>query len=90
MREGDSFEVSKDGYSIGGEVLRVEADGSRTVRLSGEEHLDRLGVIALPPYIRGHLDDAELHFTPGLLERLRTLGVELAGSDVNDESRPTG
>ena len=97
MREGDSFEVSKDGYSIGGEVLQVEADGSRTVRLSGEEHLDRLGAVALPPYIHGHLDDTEryqsvyarvagsvaaptagLHFTPGLLERLRTLGVELA------------
>ncbi len=96
MREGAAFEVSGKGYHASGEVVEVHRDGSRTVRLSGEEHLDKMGVTPLPPYIRQPLDDAEryqtvyarapgsvaaptagLHFTPGLLERARALGVEL-------------
>ena len=97
MRQGEAFEVAGSGRKISGEVVSVEEDGSRTVRLSGEEHLDALGVVPLPPYIHQPLEDAEryqtvyarvagsvaaptagLHFTPALLERIRSIGVELA------------
>lgn len=97
MQPGAAFEVPGDGTGISGEVLRVEPDGARVVRLKGEEHLDTLGVIPLPPYIHGPLRDPEryqtvyarvkgsiaaptagLHFTPELLQRLDSMGVELA------------
>ena len=97
MREGDRFEVSRDGYRLDGEVQRVEAGGDRIIRLSSEEDLDRLGVIPLPPYVHEPLKDTEryqtvyaritgsvaaptagLHFTPGLLDRIRAVGAELA------------
>ncbi len=97
MQPGAAFEVPGDGTGISGEVLRVEPDGARVVRLTGEEHLDRLGVIPLPPYIHGPLRDPEryqtvyarvkgsiaaptagLHFTPELLQRLDSMGVEPA------------
>ena len=97
MRVGDSFHASRDGRELSGGVVEVAADGSRVVRLSGEEHLYELGEVPLPPYIREDLEDPEryqtvysrvlgsvaaptagLHFTPELLERVRSLGVELA------------
>jgi S-adenosylmethionine:tRNA ribosyltransferase-isomerase len=95
MRQGDAFEVSRDGRRIAGEVVAVHEDGSRTVELSGEEHLDALGVVPLPPYIHEPLADPEryqtvyaraqgsvaaptagLHFTQGLLDQIRSRGVE--------------
>jgi S-adenosylmethionine:tRNA ribosyltransferase-isomerase len=97
LHEGAGFEISRDGHTLNGEVVEVHDDGSRTVRLSGEEHLDELGVVPLPPYIHQPLVDAEryqtvysrvkgsvaaptagLHFTPGLLDRVRSAGVDLA------------
>ncbi len=97
MQPGAAFQVPGDGAGISGEVLRVEPDGARVVRLAGEEHLDRLGVIPLPPYIHEPLRDSEryqtvyarvkgsiaaptagLHFTLELLQRLDSMGVELA------------
>ena len=63
MRQGDAFEVSRDGRRITGEVLEVHEDGSRTVELSGEEHLDALGVVPLPPYIHEPLADPERYQT---------------------------
>ncbi len=63
MRRGDGFEVSRDGRSIAGEVVDVHDDGSRTVELSGEEHLDTLGVMPLPPYIHEPLADPERYQT---------------------------
>ena len=95
MRQGDAFEVSRDGRRITGSVVAVHEDGSRTVALSGEEHLDALGVVPLPPYIHEPLADPEryqtvyatqegsvaaptagLHFTPALLNEIRSREVE--------------
>ena len=97
MREGDFFHASRDGRELSGEVVEVAGDGSRVVRLSGEEHLHELGEVPLPPYIREDLEDPEryqtvysrvlgsvaaptagLHFTPDLLDRIRSLDVQLA------------
>jgi S-adenosylmethionine:tRNA ribosyltransferase-isomerase len=63
MRQGDAFEVSRDGLHITGSVVAVHEDGSRTVELSGEEHLDALGVVPLPPYIHEPLADPERYQT---------------------------
>ena len=95
MRQDDTFEASRDGRRITGEVVEVHEDGSRTVDLSGEEHLDALGAVPLPPYIHEPLADPEryqtvyartrgsvaaptagLHFTPELLDKIRSQGVE--------------
>ena len=94
---GAVLEFPGDGNGMTGEVLEIEPDGSRIVRLSGEENLGSVGVVPLPPYIREPLEDPEryqtvyarvdgsvaaptagLHFTPGLLDRIRGLGVETA------------
>jgi S-adenosylmethionine:tRNA ribosyltransferase-isomerase len=63
LREGAGFEISRDGHTLNGEVVEVHDDGSRTVRLSGEEHLDELGVVPLPPYIHQPLQDSERYQT---------------------------
>jgi len=99
MREGAAFEIpgGDGGAVMQGEILQVEPDGTRVVRLSGEENLHRVGVVPLPPYIHAPLQDAEryqtvyarvegsvaaptagLHFTPELLERVRSIGAETA------------
>ena len=97
MTVGAVFELSGGGYTINGEVIEVRGDGSRTVHLSSEEHLDDVGIVPLPPYIREPLTDSEryqtvysrdkgsvaaptagLHFTPDLLDRIRSIGVETA------------
>ena len=76
------------------EVLEVAEDGLRTLRLSSEEGIERVGQIPLPPYIHTPLDNpdryqtvyarvdgsvaaptAGLHFTQGLIESLRSIGV---------------
>jgi S-adenosylmethionine:tRNA ribosyltransferase-isomerase len=69
MREGDAFEVSRDDHRITGAVAAVHADGSRTVELFGEEHLDALGVMPLPPYIHEPLADPERYQTVYARER---------------------
>jgi S-adenosylmethionine:tRNA ribosyltransferase-isomerase len=63
MRQGDKFEASRDGRRITGEVVEVHEDGSRTVEMSGEEHLDALGAVPLPPYIHEPLADPERYQT---------------------------
>ncbi len=63
MRLGDTFEASRDGLRIAGKVVEVREEGSRTVELSGEEHLDALGVVPLPPYIHEPLADPERYQT---------------------------
>ena len=65
MRAGAAFEVlGTDGEEgIRGEVLHVEPDGARTVKLSGEERLERVGVVPLPPYIHESLADPERYQT---------------------------
>ena len=95
LRPGAAFEVSGRGGSISGEVLEIEPDGERIVKLDGEERLHDVGETPLPPYITETLADSEryqtvyareegsaaaptagLHFTDGLLERVRDMGVQ--------------
>ena len=61
MREGAKFEIRGDVDEAGmsGEILEVEEDGTRIVKLGGEENLDRMGVVPLPPYIHEPLADAD-------------------------------
>ena len=71
MRQGDAFDVDGSAGQVRGEVVQVEEDGTRTVRLSGEEDLEALGVVPLPPYIHQPLEDAE---------RYQTVYARVAGS----------
>jgi S-adenosylmethionine:tRNA ribosyltransferase-isomerase len=63
MRAGDAFELAGGGRKIDGEVIGVEEDGSRTVRLSDEDSLGVVGVVPLPPYIHRPLRDVESYQT---------------------------
>ena len=63
MREGTVFDLSGSGHTIECEITGVHSDGSRTVRLSSEEHLDEIGTTPLPPYIHEPLTDAERYQT---------------------------
>ena len=95
LRPGAAFEVSGRGGSMSGEVLEIEPEGERIVRIDGEERLHDVGEVPLPPYITETLADSEryqtvyareegsaaaptagLHFTGGLLERVRDMGVQ--------------
>ena len=97
MKKGVVFQIAGGSNGMGGEVLDVEADGTRLVRLNGEDRLEDVGVLPLPPYIHTPLRDPEryqtvyarvsgsvaaptagLHFTHGLLEGIRAMGVETA------------
>ncbi len=48
---------------VAAEVLSVNADGVRRVRLSAESGLDHLGEVPLPPYIHRRLEDPERYQT---------------------------
>jgi S-adenosylmethionine:tRNA ribosyltransferase-isomerase len=63
MRPGAAFEIPADGERMLGEVLEVEEDGARLVKLSNEEMLRRVGAVPLPPYIREPLKDTERYQT---------------------------
>ena len=63
MRLGATFVAEGDNATIEGEVLEVEDDGTRVVKLSPEEALDKVGVVPLPPYIRQPLQDAARYQT---------------------------
>ena len=63
MRTGAAFVVASGGGEVEGEVLDVQVDGSRTVRLSDDGRLDEIGVVPLPPYIREPLADSERYQT---------------------------
>ena len=63
MRAGAAFVVASTGSEIGGEVVDVLEDGSRTVRLADDSRLDEIGVVPLPPYIREPLTDSERYQT---------------------------
>ena len=79
------------------EILESRANGLKSVWLSSEDSIDKMGHTPLPPYIRQRLEDPEryqtvyartpgsaaaptagLHFTPELLTRIRSAGVETA------------
>lgn len=62
LRPGRRMEVEgSDGGWI--DVLDVDKDGVRTVRLSPGLSLDQAGWLALPPYIRASLEDGERYQT---------------------------
>ena len=69
MTPGTTFELRGGTVSIEGEVLEAHDDGSRTVRLSDEDHLDEIGVVPLPPYIQRPLEDPERYQTVYARER---------------------
>ena len=46
-----------------GEVLEIEPDGERIIRLDGEERLHDVGEVPLPPYITETLADSERYQT---------------------------
>ena len=59
MRAGAGFEAG----AVRGEVVEVEPEGTRLVRLSGEEELSKVGSVPLPPYIHEPLEDGERYQT---------------------------
>ena len=63
LRPGATFEVSGRGGSMRGEVLEIESEGGRIVRLDGEERLRDVGEVPLPPYIIETLADSERYQT---------------------------
>ena len=66
MGAGVTFEILSAGAGeteMSGEVIGVEADGTRTVRLSDDKDLQRVGVVPLPPYIHEPLADPERYQT---------------------------
>ena len=63
LRTGATFVVASGGSEVAGEVLYVQDDGSRTVRLADDGRLDEIGVVPLPPYIREPLTDSERYQT---------------------------
>ena len=63
LRAGAAFVVAAEGREVGGEVVDVLEDGSRTVRLADDSRLDEIGVVPLPPYIREPLTDSERYQT---------------------------
>ena len=63
LRPGATFEVSGRGGSMRGDVLEIEPEGERIVRLDGEERLHDVGEAPLPPYIIETLADSERYQT---------------------------
>ena len=63
LRSGAAFEITGSGGAMSGEVLEVEAEGERIVRLRGEERLHEVGAVPLPPYITEPLADSERYQT---------------------------
>ncbi len=63
LRPGALFEVSGEGGSMRGEVLEIEPDGERIIRLDGEDRLHDVGEVPLPPYITETLADSERYQT---------------------------
>ena len=63
LRPEATFEVTGEGGSMSGEVLEIEPDGERIIRLDGEERLHDVGEVPLPPYITETLADSERYQT---------------------------
>ena len=63
LRPGAAFEVTGEGGSMHGEVLEIEPEGERIIRLDGEERLHDVGEVPLPPYITETLADSERYQT---------------------------
>ena len=63
MRVGSKFVIGSEGVSIEGEVIEVENSGTRIVRLDGDEKINDVGVVPLPPYIKKRVEDPERYQT---------------------------
>ena len=63
LRPGAAFEVTGERGSMHGEVLEIEPEGERIIRLDGEERLHDVGEVPLPPYITETLADSERYQT---------------------------
>ena len=63
MRSGAMLEFDSGDVSMTAQVLEVSLDGTRIVRLSGEEYLHKIGVVPLPPYIHEPLNETERYQT---------------------------
>ena len=63
LRPGSAFEVTGEGGSMRGEVLELEPEGERIIRLDGEDRLHDIGEVPLPPYITETLADSERYQT---------------------------
>lgn len=60
---GFSSNANGELESVEAEVLSVDDNGIRRVRLSSESGIDRLGTMPLPPYIHRRLEDPERYQT---------------------------
>lgn len=97
IRPGVTLIFGQEPHIIRARVLGDIGGGIREVVLEGEEYLELVGEVPLPPYIHKPLADPEryqtvfarqpgsvaaptsaLHFTPALVERLRSRGVGVA------------
>ncbi len=63
LRRGSEFVVTGEGGSMRGEVLEIEPEGERIIRLDDEERLHDVGEVPLPPYITETLADSERYQT---------------------------
>ena len=61
--EPAAADAEEDGTAVAAEILAVNSEGVRTVRLSNESGIEQLGQVPLPPYIRQRLDDPERYQT---------------------------
>lgn len=60
---GKAADAEEDGTAVAAEILAVNSEGVRTVRLSDESGIEQLGQVPLPPYIRQRLADPERYQT---------------------------
>ena len=60
---GKAADYDEDGAAVAAEILAVNSEGVRTVRLSTESGIEPLGQVPLPPYIRQRLADPERYQT---------------------------
>ena len=60
---GKAADAEEDGAAVAAEILAVNSEGVRTVRLSDESGIEQLGQVPLPPYIRQRLADPERYQT---------------------------
>jgi S-adenosylmethionine:tRNA ribosyltransferase-isomerase len=67
------LDKSGNGSGVSFEVLSKTDDGTAAIRISDEQRLSDLGILALPPYIHHQLSDAEA-------ERYQTVYSRVSGS----------
>ena len=64
LKKGSQFTISTEiGAEMSGFVEKVHPDGTRTVRIFGEENIRTHGEIPLPPYIKDRVSDPNRYQT---------------------------